>query len=75
MLAFFLGLRITRFHEGIKQDQQLYIEKILEKFGMAEWKPVDTPAVPNVVLSKNGYPYTGEFPYRSLVGNLLYLAK
>ena len=42
---------------------------------MADCKPVDTPAVPNLVLSKNGTPMKKEFPYRSLVGNLLYIAK
>ncbi|XP_031268504.1 secreted RxLR effector protein 161-like [Pistacia vera] len=53
--------------------QQRYATEIFMKFGMENCKPVDTPLVPNLKLSKtNGAERVDEGKYRSLVGSLLY---
>ena len=74
-ISYFLGLRVTRNHNGIRVDQAKNIAETLLKFGMSSCKPVETPAVPNLNLTKEAQAYEGEFPYRSLIGNLLYIAK
>jgi len=58
-----------------------YTKKAIEKFFGSELKPSETPADPNVVLSKSMSPTTDEereemkkIPYREAVGTLLWLS-
>lgn len=50
-----LGIRIKRDKDKgiIYLDQEKYINEILEKFGMNDCKPIDTPCDPNQKLTKN----------------------
>ncbi len=73
--SYFLSLRLTRNHKGISVDQVKYVEETSLKFGMNSCKPVETPAVPNLILTREAQAYEGELPYRSLIRNLLYIAK
>ncbi|KAH0607013.1 uncharacterized protein H6S33_003001 [Morchella sextelata] len=49
---FILGIEITVTNNGITLSQCAYINKILDKFGMSNCKPVGTPLEPNLNLHK-----------------------
>lgn len=71
----FLGFEIERRTDGsIFMHQTTYAMKILEKFRMNECNPVSVPSDPNQVLCKFDKSEESNFPYRQLVGSLLYLA-
>jgi hypothetical protein len=81
-LNHFLGIRILRDRSKriITMDQTVYIDRILEKFGLSNSKPVSTP-MSTEVLSAAMCPKTpDEFksmknvPYRQAVGSIMYLA-
>ena len=70
----FLGMEIIKnnSYECLEISQNKYTREVLEKFGMAEARPVDTPAIggerpDNDQKNQN-------FPYRQAVGRLLYLS-
>ena len=78
---FTIGMHIARNKVGdIEISQKLYLETILNRFGMGKCNSVDTPADPNVKLGTAHQPKTAKEkvamesrPYRSLVGALLYM--
>ena len=76
-LHWFLGLRIRREEGNVTVDQERYIETMLERFQMDQWKPSRTPADLNLKpqTAQNGDEEVDQRIYRSLVGSLLYLAK
>lgn len=47
-----VGINITRGKDCIELDQAKYIQKIFERFGMSDCKPVKTPADSNQKLSR-----------------------
>ena len=60
-------------------SQGEYIEKVLQRFGMQNAKPVSTPLASHFKLSKDMYPETHEeidymsmIPYSSAIGSLIY---
>ncbi|TPX53083.1 DNA-directed DNA polymerase [Powellomyces hirtus] len=76
----YLGMRVRRDYTRrvIYLDQESYVNDILERFGMQDCKPVNTPMdqtklepykVENTKTSPN--PQEGE--YRKIVGSLMYL--
>lgn len=71
-----LGVEITRDKEGITLSQTTYIRDILQRFRMSESKPVSTPLATNTKLTKGSNDRTENetFPYRELVGALMYAA-
>ena len=82
-LTHFLGVdvdyRVSKRAIGLRQTK--YIETILNRYGFADAKPVNTPMDPNVKLSKDQCPTDektklemAERPYRGAVGALRYLA-
>ncbi|XP_031248923.1 uncharacterized protein LOC116106736 [Pistacia vera] len=73
LMKYFLGMEISQTVGEIFVCQQRYATEILMKFGIENCKPVDTPLVPNLKLSKtDGAERVDEGKYRSLVGSLLY---
>ncbi|XP_031261729.1 uncharacterized protein LOC116119932 [Pistacia vera] len=73
LMTYFLGMEINQSAGGIFVCQQKYTAEILMEFGMENCKPVDTPLVPNLKLSKqDGAKRLDEGKYKSLVGCLLY---
>ena len=73
-LKYFLGIEIAQSSSGVVLSQMKYALDILEKTGMLNCKPIDTPMDPNVKL----VPGQGELlgdpgRYRRLVGKLNYL--
>ena len=77
-----LGIKIEQDPENgdIHISQRQYAVNMLEQYGMADCKPVDTPMLPGLVLSKEMGAKTEEESkrykgiYLSAVGSLLYLA-
>ena len=78
-LSWFLGMSIEYpANDCIVAHQRTYAESILKKFQMDESRPVSTPMTANSSISKPKDPYEieecQEYPYRELVGSLMYLA-
>lgn len=75
-LRWLLGMEVRRNRENrvIEVSQAAYIDRVLERFGMADCKPVTTPAegiLPRLTEEQGG---VSDGDYRSLVGSLLYAA-
>ncbi len=75
-LHFCLGFGIEQNEEGIKLSQKLYIQKLLERYGLQEANPVSTPMDPNVKhVAEDGYSKpVDKVRYQSMIGSLLYAA-
>ena len=75
-VSYILGVAVMRNckKREVYLSQPLYIERILEKFGMTDCKPCATPADISVklILPKEGHKVTDE-PYREAVRSLMYL--
>ncbi|KMQ87021.1 integrase core domain protein [Lasius niger] len=70
----FLGIQIKQLKDGsIFLTQRLYFERILEKFGMAQSKPVSTPIEGQIMNSDSEEALEDQVPYRQAVGSLMYL--
>lgn len=74
-------MEITRNREkrSLHLSLKSYIEKVIERYGMTNLRPVSTPMMPNTRLSRTDCPTTSEekgrmaaYPYASLVGSLMY---
>ena len=66
-----LGIEFSRDGNTIAMNQKGYIKELLDRFGMAECKPVTTPFDINVRLTKREEDSTTaekKLPYRELVG-------
>ncbi|KAL0533786.1 hypothetical protein IC582_028057 [Cucumis melo] len=69
-----LGIKITRFENGISLDQSHYIEKILKKYNYFDSKPACTPYDSSVKLFKNTGDNVNQSEYASIIGSLRYAA-
>lgn len=83
-LSFFLGIKFERSIDGrsMNVSQEKYTERVLERFGMQDSRPVATPMAANFLsLSASGpkdYKEREEVsrhPYRAVLGCLLYIAR
>lgn len=71
----FLGIEIKNTDSGIYLSQTEYIEKLLNKYGMIDCKPVKTPITINEdTMSKENNEECDFNLYQELVGELLYIA-
>lgn len=52
-IKFFVGLQIQQMKDGISITQSKYVKEILKKFGMEDSKPIVTPMVKGLKLSKD----------------------
>lgn len=70
----FLGIKVEQLDGTLVLSQKLYTRTILERFGMESAHPVSSPCD----NSKVNYNYSLDerltYPYRKLVGCLLYLS-
>lgn len=74
-LNYFLGLQIkVNPDNSIQIHQQKYALEILDKFGMIDCKPAATPADTNLYLRNDKDDSVEQYPYRELIGSLMYLA-
>ena len=77
LLHHFLGVNISQDqHTGrIWIGQPMYTEKLLQKFGMTDSKPVSTPVNPDVKLIPcNNKGVYNQKMYQAAIGSLLYLS-
>jgi Reverse transcriptase (RNA-dependent DNA polymerase) len=83
--SFALGIAISRdlSKHTVSLSQTALIDRVLEKFSMADANPVETPMVPGLQLrrpdkstplSPAEAQWFTQTPYHSLVGSLMYLA-
>lgn len=81
---YFLGLNLKHdLNTGVLSiDQEAYIQKMLERFGMTDCNSVSTPMDVNVKLCKMQCPKSVEekskmsnIPYQELIGSLLFAAQ
>ncbi|CAK1579065.1 unnamed protein product [Parnassius mnemosyne] len=72
-LRYFVGMEIERINNCIHIHQRDYIEQIIERFCMTNATPTSTPADVNVIMTKNEDENIINFPYRELIGSLLFL--
>jgi ATP-binding cassette subfamily B (MDR/TAP) protein 1 len=75
-----LGMKITcdRKKEKLWLSQEIYVQKILERFNMSNFKPVCSPLASHFKLSSKQCPSSDEerdemekVPYASAVGSLM----
>lgn len=71
----YLGFRIHRNHKQKEMiiNQSLYAQKVLTRFGMNDCKPVSTPEEMGPLEVKDTTPLPDNYPFKDLVGSLLYL--
>ena len=78
-LSFFLGIQIERGEDGsVFIHQGKYVEAILERFKMNNAAPVTTPMDRGALTghsSESPENDESKYPYREVVGSLIYLAK
>lgn len=72
---YFLGIEINRLRNGaIHLSQAAYTKKVLNKFGFGDSNAVSTPVNYQQVLEGDNDSNGVNFPYRQVVGSLIYLA-
>lgn len=75
--SMFLGIQIER-RKGtgaVFIHQEMYLKKVLERFGMSDCKPMSTPCSPHDKLQKpeSNDEIVRDVPYREIVGSLMFL--
>ncbi|XP_024973936.1 uncharacterized protein LOC112512289 [Cynara cardunculus var. scolymus] len=74
LLKYFLGLEVMQTNNGIYLCQEKYVQNLLSRFGMSNYKEENTPMNCNEKLLLNdGADKVNEEAFRSLVGGLIYL--
>lgn len=74
-IDYVLGLKVERNRRirELRLSQETYAKKVLDRFGMADSRPINCPVAPNTTLEVHeGTP--AEFPYSQAVGSIMYLA-
>ncbi|XP_020676618.1 uncharacterized protein LOC110095421 [Dendrobium catenatum] len=73
-VSFFLGLQVTQQPNGLHLNQSKYVADLLNRAGMSESRPVNTPLPLKIWVSpENSVPFPHPELYRNLVGSLYYL--
>lgn len=72
-LKCFLGIKIDRNVKGMFLSQPIYVDKLLQKFGMENCHPIKTPMENNPTKDLEGRCIIEEKPYRELIGCLMHL--
>ncbi|CAB0040519.1 unnamed protein product [Trichogramma brassicae] len=69
-LNYFVSMEIMRDKGSIFVKQEIYINKLLQRFRMEDAHPVKTPADPGSKLTNPTGPNDLQVPYREAVGSL-----
>lgn len=73
-ISYFLGFEVCRNEIGLLLTQTKYAQELLNKAGLAECKPCNTPMATGTKLGKEDSPlFDQPMLYKSLVGGLQYL--
>eukprot|EP00253_Pinus_taeda_P003450 PITA_03450 len=71
---YYLGIEVTQHLKSIFLSQKKYIGDLLNRFGMIEFNPLNTPMEQNLKLTSiEGKEFEDATNYRQLVGSLNYL--
>lgn len=71
----FLGLEIEQKTDGsIFIHQSIYAKRVLSRFNMENCNSVSTPSDPNQILHSFEESDVAKYPYRELIGSLMYLS-
>jgi hypothetical protein len=74
LLSYYLGIEVKQSSQGIFINQTAYATKVLERCGMQNCNPCQTPMEPRLKLSKTSTAEAVDSThYRSVVGSLHYL--
>jgi hypothetical protein len=75
-VSYYLGLEIDRDRRNrtLHIHQEGYIGTLLDRFSMADCNPASTPAETSLNLSDCEPAKPNSFPYREIVGGLMYLS-
>jgi histone deacetylase 1/2 len=74
-MAAYLGLQVTKHEDGtMTLVQPAFIERIISQCGLDDAKMHDTPATEILHRDEKGAPRKNNFHYRSVIGQLNYLA-
>ncbi|CAL8998283.1 unnamed protein product [Prunus brigantina] len=74
-LKYFLGIEVSRSHQGIFLSQRKYVMNLLTETRMMGCKPVNTPMEENHKLGEcTDHKPTNKEQYQRLVGRLIYLS-
>lgn len=74
-IGYFLGMQIEQRSDGsIFINQEAYAQKVLRKFQMEESHALVVPSDPNQILCNFEDAEECKFPYRQLIGSLMYLS-
>ena len=78
-LSYYLGIKVVKGQDTMQLLQDAYLQKVLERFNLADANAVPTPGAPGQQLSKQDCPDDVEEqqemakkPFRALVGSLMY---
>jgi len=70
-----LGMHIIKDDNGFRLSQAAYTRDLLQKFEITDCKPASTPMANGVKLdTESSNEANSIFPYRELIGSLMYLA-
>jgi hypothetical protein len=70
---YYLGLEIKKTNDGTTITRKGYAEKMLSKFGFNDSRPVCTPMLKGTCLEQSKKEQEKAFPYRQVVGSLMYI--
>ncbi|KMQ86895.1 copia protein [Lasius niger] len=73
-VTYCLGIEFIQDEEGILMHQKGYLLDILQRFGILDSKPVSTLLESGTKLKKASSTEEESFPYKELLGALMYLA-
>lgn len=73
-LKHFLGIDFEQTDSEVKMSQEMYVNKLLERFEMKDCKPRETPSESKLVFSENADQMKDARKYREAVGSLIYLS-
>jgi hypothetical protein len=75
-LQWILGMEVNQTERAITLSQEQFINKILERFGLSDCRPVLTPLDPKCHLTKadpTSEPILNPTLYQQMIGSLMYL--
>ena len=73
-MHYFIGIEVSQNADGIFLRQGKYAVEILKRFGMMDYKALNTPMASNLkLLSDASSDSIDAMMYRQMIGSLMYL--
>ena len=76
MLTFALGIKFTQQNGSVQMSQQLYVDKMLEKFSMQDCKAINTPLPIKSAanIEQDNKPLQDINKYQQIIGSLIFIS-